>query len=251
MRAFLALIKKEFIQLWRDRNMLRITLLMPIIQLLLLGYAVNTDVKKIYTDVYDYDQIQLSREFYRSFVPGDYFIPKMRIPLSPPKPLWTLDKRFESGDAQLAIIIPDDFSKRLTLGKRVAVGIIADGSDANAARTGLGYAGQIVRRFSEDHTGMKLPLEIRQEFLYNPELESVYYMIPGIVATLLTMITVMLTAMGIVREKESGTLEQLTVTPISGSALLLGKICAPLFSCSPCPASTCSRLSAWALSSPP
>jgi ABC-2 type transport system permease protein len=226
MRAVLALIKKEFIQLWRDPNMLRITLLMPIIQLLLLGYAVNTDVKKIYTDIYDYDQSQLSREFYRSFEPGDYFVPNTKLPLLEPKPLWTLDKRFETGDAQLAVIIPDDFSKKLTQGKRVTIGIVADGSDANAARTGLGYASQIVRRFSEKQVGIELPLEIRHEFRYNPELESVYYMVPGIVATLLTMITVMLTAMGIVREKESGTLEQLTVTPISGSALLLGKICA-------------------------
>jgi ABC-2 type transport system permease protein len=224
MREFLALIRKEFLQLRRDPNMLRITLLAPIIQLLLLGYAVNTDVKKIGTDIYDYDQSQDSRELVRSFDAGDYFIPVQRTPNPAGQPLWSLEERFKEGDAEVAVIIPEDFSEKVTEGKNVTIGLLADGTDANAARSGLGYAGQIVRRFSERVTGKTLPLDVRYKFLYNPELESVYYMVPGIVATLLTMITVMLTSMGIVREKEAGTLEQLAVTPISGRVLLLGKI---------------------------
>jgi len=226
MRAFLALLRKEFIQLRRDKAMLRIALLAPIIQLLFLGYAVNTDVKRLATDVYDFDQSQHSREFVRSFEAGEYFTPQPRLAQSGREPLWELDRRFKSGRAELAIIIPDDFSEQLSRGGSATIGMIADGSDANAARTGLGYAGQIVRRYSERVTGAEMPLEIRAQFLYNPELESVYFMVPGIVATLLTMITMILTAMGIVREKEAGTLEQLVVTPISASALLAGKICA-------------------------
>jgi len=226
MRAFLALLKKEFIQLRRDKAMLRITLMAPIVQLLFLGYAVNTDVKRLATDVYDFDQSQQSREFVRSFEAGEYFIPQARLALSEREPLWELDRRFESGQAELAVIIPEDFSERISTGGNATIGIIADGSDANAARTGFGYAGQIVRRYSEQVSGVEMPLEIRARFLYNPELESVYFMVPGIVATLLTIITMILTAMGVVREKEAGTLEQLVVTPISGSALLAGKICA-------------------------
>jgi ABC-2 type transport system permease protein len=108
----------------------------------------------------------------------------------------------------------------------VTVGLLADGSDANAAGTGLGYAGLIVRQFSQRVAGLQLPIEIHHTFRYNPELESVFYMVPGILATLLTMVTITLTAMGIVRERETGTLEQISVTPIAGYVLLLGKITA-------------------------
>jgi ABC-2 type transport system permease protein len=204
--------------------MLRIIFLAPIIQLLLLGYAINTDVKNLATDVYDFDQTRLSREFGRSLGAGKYFTIHNRLPGEDDLPVWRLDTRFQSGRAELALILPEDFSRKLTAGENVAVGLIADGSDANAARTGLGYAGQIVRQFSERISGFTLPVKLRHKFLYNPEIESVYFMVPAIVATLLTAITVMLTSMAIVREREMGTLEQLTVTPISITALLMGKV---------------------------
>ena len=223
-RAYTGLIKKEFIQLRRDPTMLRIVLLMPILQLLLLGYAVNTDVKLLDTDVYDFDRSTDSRELIRSFKAGDYFVPQERLVAPDTRPLWDLQDRFRGNETQLAVIIPEDFSERLAQGKNVSIGLVADGSDANAARVGLGYSGQIVRQYSQRITGMELPLEIRHKFRYNPELESVYYMVPGIVSTLLTMVTMMLTAMGIVREREAGTLEQISVTPIAGYVLLLGKI---------------------------
>ena len=224
MRAFLGLIRKEFIQIRRDPNMLRIILLMPIIQLLLLGYAVNTDVKLLDTDVYDFDRSRDSREFVRSFEAGDYFRIDEKLTNPESEPLWLLDDQFKRGETELALIIPPDFSERLTQGKSVTVGLIADGSDANAARAGLGYASQIVRDYSLKVTGLEVSQKIRHKALYNPELKSVYYMVPGIVATLLTMVTMMLTAMAIVREREMGTLEQISVTPISGHTLLLGKI---------------------------
>ena len=222
--AFKGLIVKELIQIRRDRIMLRVTFLMPIIQLLLLGYAVNTDVKRLATDVYDYDQSRLSREFVQSFKAGDYFVPESRLAVDEHAPLWELDERFKSGAAELAIVLPDDFSKKITGGKPVTVGLISDGADANAARTGQGYAALIANRFTRQHTGFQQPVTLRETFLYNPELESVNFMVPGIIATLLMMVTVMLTAMAIVRERETGTLEQLTVTPISSLILLLGKI---------------------------
>ncbi|MEW5795035.1 MAG: ABC transporter permease [Candidatus Zixiibacteriota bacterium] len=223
-RAYLGLIRKEFIQIRRDKAMLRIVFLMPIVQLLLLGYAVNTDVKLLKTDVYDYDRSSHSREFIRSFDAGDYFVPDERLVSDETTPLWEMEDRFRKNETQMAIVIPEDFSEKLTLGDNIRIGMIADGSDANAARSGLGYAGLITRQYSQRVTGMELPLEIRHTFRYNPELESVYFMVPGIVATLLTMVTISLTAMGIVREREMGTLEQISVTPIAGYVLLLGKI---------------------------
>ena len=222
--AYKGLVRKELIQIRRDSVMLRVIFLMPIIQLMLLGYAVNTDVKLLAADVYDFDQSRLSREYIQSFKPGDYFVPDERMNVSKDLPVWELDDRFKNGRADLAIIIPEDFSEKLIRGDEVTVGMISDGADANAARAGMGYAAMITNRFNQEQTGFELPIEVRESFLYNPEVESVNYMVPGIVSTLLMMITVMMTAMAIVREREMGTLEQLTVTPISSFSLLMGKI---------------------------
>ncbi len=225
-RSFLGLLRKEYIQIFRDRFMLRLIFIMPVIQLLVLGYAINTDVKHIPLDVYDFDQSTYSRQLIQALQAGEYFDPMLRLGDPNISPLWDVDHRFKDGHSQMSIIIPPEFSKQLSLKDSVTIGFMADGSDANAARTGLGYASQIVRQFSQQITGVKPPVEIRSTFLYNPESESKYFMIPGVVAVLLTMISMMLTAMAIVREREMGTLEQVLVTPIHPIILLMGKVTA-------------------------
>jgi len=217
-RSVLALIKKEFLQVFRDRNMLRLIFLMPMIQLLLLGYAVNVDVKNIDLKVYDYDRTSYSREYIHSFTPGSYF-----NVVGSDIPLLDADHGFQTKDFTTALIIPKDFGANIKLGRQAKVGLLVDGSNANSAAISLGYANMISYKFSERNAGFKTPISLRQKILYNPEMESVYYMVPGIVATLLTMVTVMLTSMAIVREREVGTLEQLMVTPMSTSSLILGK----------------------------
>ena len=223
-RAYLGLIRKEFIQVWRDPKMLGIIFAMPVVQLLLLGYAVNVDVKNITLDVYDFDRSRTSRELVSAMKAGDYFLPTEEAFVREATPVWDLDARFKDGSAEMALIISNGFSSGLARGDSVTVGVLADGADANSARTGLGYCAQIVNRYSRRVTGVSPPVEIRHRFLYNPEAESVNYMVPGIVATLLMMVTVMLTSMAIVRERETGTLEQLMVTPIKVHTLLLGKL---------------------------
>ena len=222
LRAYFGLIRKEFLQVFRDHNMLRVILAVPIIQLLVLGYAVNIDVKNIALDVYDYDQSRESRELVQAMRAGEYFVTPGNDEPATSRPLWHLDSRFTTDKAEMALIIPEDFSERLVSGG-ASIGLVADGANAYSARTGIGYATQIVNRFSGAEAPA-IPVTLRQRFLYNPEAESVYYMVPGIVATLLTMITVMLTAMAIVREREVGTLEQLLVTPISSLTLVMGKV---------------------------
>jgi ABC-2 type transport system permease protein len=217
-RTVLALVKKEFRQIFRDRVMLRLIFIAPIFQLLLLGYAVDLDVKLIYTAVFDDDRTPLSREFLRSFSAGDYFIME-----APDMPITRADVGFRENRYNAVLIIPKDFSRRLETGGRTDVGLLVDGTNANAAGVALGYAGLITQRFNERVTGMKEPITMRKKFLYNPEARTVYYMVPGIVATLLTTITVILTSMAIVREREMGTLEQLMVTPISAPAFIMGK----------------------------
>jgi ABC-2 type transport system permease protein len=192
---------------------------MPLVQLLLLGYTASTDVKLIYTAFYDFDQSELSREYVRSFSAGDYFIPK-----ATDIPLIEADRGFKENKFNAVMIIPDDFSKNIQRGKPVKIGFMVDGTNANSASIALGYANIITSQFNQRISGFTSPFSMQGKILYNPEAKSVYFMVPGIVATLLTMITVMLTCMAIVKEREIGTLEQLMVTPITTPALLLGKI---------------------------
>jgi ABC-2 type transport system permease protein len=218
-RTILALIKKEFYQVRRDKNMLRMIFLMPLVQLFLLGYVAGTDVKLIYTAIYDYDRSDLSREYIRSFSPGDYFIINATN-----IPLLEADKGFRENRYNAVMVIPKDFSESLQKGKTAQIGFIADGTNAYSASIAIGYANLITEQFNQKVTGLSLPIFLVEKRLYNPEGESVYFMVPGIIALLLTMITVVLTAMAIVREREIGTLEQLMVTPLTTPALILGKI---------------------------
>ena len=213
-----ALIKKEFYQVFRDRNMLRLLFLAPLIQLLVLGYAINTDVKLFYTSMHDYDHSSLSREYINSMTVGDYFIS------SPHRfPLADIELGFKENEYNAALIIPEDFAEKFELREPVKVGLVVDGSNANAASIALGYAEAMAMQFNDRVLNLPEPISLRMQMLYNPESESVYFMVPGIVAILLTMITTMLTAMAIVREREVGTLEQLMVTPITVPALIMGK----------------------------
>lgn len=225
-RAFIGVVKKEFIQGLRDKNNLRMFFAMPLIQLILMGYAVNTDVKELSLDVYDFSQSTQSRQLIDAFVASDYFVTVNRQATSGASPIWQLEDRFRKRQSEMAVIIPEDFAERLATNQPVTIGWVADGSDANAARTGLGYAGRIVRTFSQNATGLKPNIELRYDYLFNAEAESRNFMVPGVVATLLTMLTLMMTSMAIVRERELGTLEQVMVTPISTTTFMMGKITA-------------------------
>jgi ABC-2 type transport system permease protein len=218
LRTIGALIRKELLQIRRDRIMLRLIFVMPLIQLLVLGYAVSTDVKHIDLAVCDYDRSALSREFIRSFGAGDYFIPR-----ASDAQLLRVERGFQENRYNAVIVLPADFSRDLQTTGTARAGFIVDGTNANSASISLGYAGIITAQFNRRMADRTLPVTMRQKILFNPEGESVYFIVPGIVAVLLTMVTVMLTAMAIVREREIGTLEQLVVTPISTPALILGK----------------------------
>jgi ABC-2 type transport system permease protein len=217
-RTVIAMIRKEFRQVFRDRTMLRLIFVAPILEMFLLGYAVNFDVKRIPTAVYDYDRSDLSREFTRSFTGGDYFTVR-----GTDIPLTAVDKGFDEGRYAVALVIPSNFSRRIEEAESTSVGMIVDGTNANSAGIALGYAGVITQQFNDRHFNLPRPITLRQKVLYNPALKSVNYMVPGVVAILITVVTVMLTSMAIVREREAGTFEQVMVTPISAQAFILGK----------------------------
>jgi ABC-2 type transport system permease protein len=218
MQAVLALVKKEFRQVFRDPVMLRLIFVAPILQMILLGYAVNFDVKEIRMTFYDHDRSRLSREFVRTFTIGDYFVlERADVPLT------DVERGFKENRYSAALVVPEDFSEKVEQSRPTTVGFWVDGTNANSAAIAMGYAGVITQTFNNRHTEMVRPITMRQKVLYNPELRSVNYMVPGVVAILISLVTVMLTSMAIVREREAGTFEQVMVTPISPRAFILGK----------------------------
>lgn len=229
MQKILHIIRKEFLQVLRDKAMLGIIFLVPIIQLILLGYAVTTDIKRIPVVTCDLDESQMSRELISEIKHSGYFLMNY-YEKDPQKIQHYLDK----GKVKIAIIIPNDFSRDLRRNQKPDIQILVDGEDSNSSLVALGYVSNIIQSFSRTEFKDKLlsnPQKARRIHLieplirvwYNPNLLAKNYMVPGIVVMLLTIITTILTAMGIVREKEIGTLEQLMVSPIKPYQLMVGK----------------------------
>lgn len=209
--------------------MLPIIFIAPIIQLIIIGYAVTFDVKNISLAICDLDRSQTSREFYRSFESSGYFNIEYFV-----DNIGEVDYYLDKTLANIVIIIPKDFSKNISKGTSSKVQVLLDGADANSANISMGYTSSIVFNYNQkillefkDKSGYELKFarvvpETRVWF--NPELISANYFIPGVIGLLLTLMTVLLTSMAIVKEKEVGTLEQLIVTPIKSWELILGKL---------------------------
>jgi len=229
MQQILFIIRKEFIQVLRDKPMIFIIFVMPIVQLLILGSAVSTDIKNIATVICDLDRTPSSRELIRRFQNNQYFDLEY-IETDREKITQYLDQ----GEVTISIVIPHDFERDLKRNQNPSVQILVDGQDSNTSLIAMGYANRVIQAFSLEKLQTNLvknPKKLRQIHLvepetriwYNPNLEAKNYMIPGIVAILLTVVTSLLTALGLVREKEIGTLEQLMVTPIKSYQLMIGK----------------------------
>jgi ABC-2 type transport system permease protein len=223
-----AIIQKEFLQVLRERRTLAIILVMPMLQLLLLGYAINLNIDNIATVISDEAQDEPSRRFVQSLVQTRYF----RIVGYAASPR-EAQRRIDEGTARVAVLIPPGFSRDLLAGRQAAVQVLIDATDPNLAQTALFTAdatGQVSAR--EVANGLRgregpraaAPFELRPLLLYNPNLESVYFIVPGLIGILLQTQAVVLTAFAVVRERERGTLEQLVVTPIRAWELLLGKV---------------------------
>jgi ABC-2 type transport system permease protein len=228
-RRISRIIRKEFIQLRRDPRLLRIVLAAPVFQLLIFGYSVTTDVTHISTAVLDEDRTSASRALAERFVRSRYF--DFDHYLSHPD---EVDRLLDTGKAQMVLRIPRGFATDLARGRAAEVQIILDGSDSMTASIISGYVNGVIRDQSAriaaerlDRVRAQIPrvpsLDPRLRVWYNPELKSVYFMVPAIMCTILLVVTTLLTSLAIVKEREIGTLEQLIVTPISPRELMLGK----------------------------
>ena len=225
----MSIIRKEFIQIFRDPRTLVLIILMPIMQLFLLGYAATTDVKNISLAVWDQSQSPQSRALLDAFRAANYFSIDYSV---------YSDQEYkdliESGRIRAALIIPPDYEVRLLEGK-AQVSLVLDGSDATVGGTALSTAKLIGQSYATKvlteqaaltgrSSSFTPPLEVRTQVWYNPDLIAAYFNVPGVIGMILYFITALLTASSIVRERERGTIEQLIVTPIRSWELVVGKI---------------------------
>jgi ABC-2 type transport system permease protein len=226
MRRVLFLVRKELLELRQDPNLLRVVLLAPILQLLVLGYAATTDVKDIPVIVVDADGTAASRELVRRFDASSYFSIADVVSSEDEMTPYLDDNR-----AWMALSIPAGYGRDVGTGTPATVQVVADGSDASSTTIALGYATNLVALYAQELLEAKLPagvaaggIEPRIRIWFNPQLLSKDFMVPGVLALLLLVMTGVLASMGIVREKELGTLEQLNVTPLRRWELVVGKL---------------------------
>lgn len=216
------MIRKEFRQLKRDRRMLPIVLIAPVLQLLLLGYAANLDPQDVPVLICDLDRTPESRTLASEFFASGLFLPSGTI-FAESKIAPEMEKR----GAQATLVIPSGFGRDAASGIPPIVPYIADGSDSTTASIAMSYAGRIVSLNLTEESQRVLPLsglEVRTRILFNPELKSRDFMVPGILGLLLMVMTLILTSLAVVKEKEIGTMEQLIVTPLSTRTILMGKL---------------------------
>jgi len=225
-----ALIRKEFIQILRDPRTLALILVIPIMQLFLLGYAATNDVRNVRMAVFDQDRGVAARQFLDAFRAADYF--RITYDVDSEDELRSL---IDSGEARVGLIIPPDYSSRVQGGETASVAFILDGSDPTGAQTALSAARLIgqahATRILEERLArqgqpsvLQQPVEVLTQVWYNPDMISAYYIIPGVIGMILFALTSILTATAVVRERERGTIEQLIVTPIRPVELVIGKI---------------------------
>ncbi len=218
MRGLLNILIKELLQLRRDPKILPIVLVAPVFQLLILGYAATTDVKQVELAVCDLDRTPASGRLVEAFTSSGYFRLSASVVAQP----W-LDRLLETGRARVALTIPAGFGAERAAGRPGRVQLLVDGSDASSGTIGLGYA-QAVLGGASLLGGARPPVDLRPLILYNPDLLSRNFMVPATLALILLVMTMLLTAMAVVREEEIGTLEQILVTPIAPGQLILGKL---------------------------
>ncbi len=229
-KRFYSIMKKEFIQVKRDRVSLAIPIVMPIVMMLLFGYAINTDVSDIPTALLDLSDTEESSKLVEAFSDSKYFIITENIDDED-----QLADLVDSGQVKAGLIIPANYSEQIKNGVSAEIQLIIDGTDPTIARTAQSSGLLITRTYSQKYTAQslmkyglsaeKLPgISLDNKVWYNPELENTKFTIPGLVGLILQNITLMLTAFALVREKERSTIEQLIVTPIKSSELILGKL---------------------------
>lgn len=223
--GMIPVLRKEAIHIRRDPMALFFTVLIPVLQMFMIGFAINTNVRNIPTTVYDGARTQESRRLLDRFINTDDFEIVSYVDSET-----RLNQEIIAGRARVGIKIPPDYSRRLLAGETASILVLVDGSESSVAGEALNVANAIAlresieRAMSVSAVRQTLPVEARPKILFNPDSRSANFLIPGMLAVLIQIMTVMLTALAIVRERERGTLEQLYMTPVRPLGLMIGKI---------------------------
>lgn len=236
MNGFVAILIKEFAHIRRQPSTLFFAFLVPVFQLTIFGYAINTTIYNIATVVYNLDGRQDSRELVAAFQNTRRFEIVENVQSES-----AFQHAMASGRAKVGIKIPPDYTEKLLRGQQATVQVLIDGSDSQVATTalnaaallglhkslerGFAYAEAIQAAAARDPAGhLALPIQVRPRLLYNPDLKSAHFFVPGLIGIIMQLVTLFLTSFAIVRERELGTLEQLFVTPVGRLGLMLGKL---------------------------
>jgi len=224
-----AMVRKEFVQMRRDPTTLRLMLAVPVMQLLIFGFAVRTDVRNLPTVVFDQSRTQESRSFVQSLVATDNFLVKSEVH-SYAEALEAVD----AGRARAAVVFPPDYARSLKRGDTAPVQVLVDASDPTASQSAIAAAQLVGQRTNMRLVSLRagtlgnpatqLPVDVRVRPLYNPALANAIFIVPGLIGMILSNTLIIITALTIVRERETGTLEQLIVTPLAKWEIMLGKI---------------------------
>ncbi len=226
LQRIIALLKKEFGQLFKDKKLLPLVFFAPVLQLTLLGFAASLDVKNIAMVLCDLDKSKESREFIQTFTNSGYFTVEYAT-----EDYNSIQSYLDNNKVTMALVIPTNFSKKLLRKESANVQVILDGAEGNSTAIAMGYASQVIGKYSrgilaEFFANGKQLVGVNAEIRtwYNPALKSRNYMVPGVLVLIILITTMNLTSMAIVKEKEIGTLEQIMVTPIRPTELILGKL---------------------------
>lgn len=251
MRAYrvLAIARKEFIQILRDGRSLAIVVLMPVILMLLFGYGVNLDTSAIPLYVFDREGSQQSRDLLKHFQSSKYFDVVNSVDNYP-----ALLRAIDEGRCRIGIVIPPDFSRNLNAGHSVGVQALVDAIDDNTANLAFSYSESVIRGFSagvqldwqrrQGLAGSQYPLNVESRVWFNEQLESRAFIVPGVIALVMTVIGTFLTSLTIAREWERGTMEQLISTPVQPSEIMVGKL-VPYFLIGVIDSTLCVAIAVW------
>jgi ABC-2 type transport system permease protein len=248
-RRVLAMTRKEVIQIWRDPLSLMIIIVMPLIQLLIFGYAVNLDIKHIPLCVYDRDATQTSQDLLKRFQATDYF---NIVHLA--NSYRDVVQHIDYGACTVAVVVPPQFAENLHSNGRASVQALLDASDANTANIGMGYALSIVEAYSaqvqidwRERHGLAAAapaVTFQPRTWFNEDLESMANIVPGVVAMVMAVVGAFLTSLTMAREWERGTMEQLISTPVGKLEIQIGKL-APYFAIGMADTAGCSGVAVW------
>ena len=225
LRRTRAVLRKEFLHIVRDVRSLIMALAVPLVLLLLFGYALSLDVDRVPTLIYDADRTAASRELIQRFAGSRYFAIQGYV-----DNYRAIERAIDDNRILLGVAIPNDYAENLEGGRPAEVQLLLDGSDSNTASIALAYADSVVHTHALELRGLgrklEAPIEARLRVWYNPALESKNYIVPGLIAVILAIIAALLTSLTIAREWEMGTMEQVLSTPLRPTELVLGKMLA-------------------------